>query len=203
VLIRSRNTPGSIFLVSAWYWKYEVQTQLGYYYLFSMGLAAFSNLVAYGIVQIAHHTTWKGWRWLFVIEGAITSLLGLIAFWLLVDFPQSKKNKFLIVEEKELVIARIAADRGTHGVHKVTWRSAGRDLCDWKIWACTYLYMAATIGSYSFSFFLPLILKKSMVFSQTLALGPGYAARFVCRCHVIDLQSFVGWVEDESSFLRY
>lgn len=135
-----------------------------------MGISAFSNILAYGIVQIANHTVWKGWRWIFVIEGAVTCLLGIIAYVYLVDFPNSPKNKFLNEEEKEMVIARLAADRGTNEEHKVTWKSTAESLSDWKVWACTYMYMSGTIGSYAFSFFLPLILKKSMGYSQELSL---------------------------------
>ncbi|KIW98604.1 uncharacterized protein Z519_00265 [Cladophialophora bantiana CBS 173.52] len=49
-IFKAGNTPGSIFLASAWYRRYEVQNRLGFYYLFSMGISAFSNLLAYGIV---------------------------------------------------------------------------------------------------------------------------------------------------------
>lgn len=156
--------------MAAWYRRYEVQLRLGYYYLGSMALSAFSNILAYGLVQIGNHTTWKGWRWLYIIEGVITSLFGILAFFYLVDFPESKKVKFLTEDEKRHVRARLAAERGTHEEHRVTFKSAFEALCDWKVWANTYMYMSATMGSYAFSFFLPIILKKSLGYSQAKAL---------------------------------
>lgn len=177
---RHRNTPGSIFLISSWYRKYEVQSRLGYYYLSSLGLAAFSQLLAYGIIQIGHHTAWNGWRWLYIIEGSATCVLGLAAFFFLIDFPDSPKNKFLSREEKEFVAARLAADRGTNEQHKVTWKSFIAALSDWKVWAYTYIYMTATMGAYAFTFFLPIILRNSLGYSQTksllLAVPPAFCA---------------------------
>jgi len=156
--------------VSAWYRKYEVQLRLGYYYLLSTALAAFSSILAYGLVQIGNDTNWKGWRWLFIIEGAATSLIGILSWFVLVDFPGSPKNKFLTPEEKEIVQARLAAERGANESHQVTLKSAYATICDWKVWACCYMYMTATMGAYAFGFFLPIILKRSMGYSQMMAL---------------------------------
>ena len=143
------NTPGSIFLISAWYRKYEVQKRLAVYFLGSLFIQGFSNIFAYGLVQIGNHTTYKGWRWIYIIEGAITTVLGIIAYFYLVDFPDSPKTKFLTDKEKVFVNERLSWDRGRDEEHKVTWQSMWRDLKDWKIWACAWIYFSATIGTYA------------------------------------------------------
>jgi hypothetical protein len=45
----------------------------------------------------------NGWRWIFIIEGLMTVLLGIAGYWLLVDFPDSKRQNwsFLGPREKE------------------------------------------------------------------------------------------------------
>ena len=45
----------------------------------------------------------NGWRWIFIIEGLMTVLLGIAGYWLLVDFPDSKRQNwsFLGAREKE------------------------------------------------------------------------------------------------------
>ncbi len=160
-----RNTPGSIFLVSAWYRKYEVQKRLAVYFLGSLFVQGFSNIFAYGLVQIGNHTTYKGWRWIYIIEGAITVVLGIIAYVYLIDFPDSRKTMFLSEKEKAFVNDRLSSDRGVNETHKVTWQSIRNDLKDWKVWACAWIYFSATIGTYALGFFLPTILKKSLGFS--------------------------------------
>lgn len=135
-----------------------------------MGLSSFSNILAYGIVKIHTSPFWVGWRWLFIVEGLLTAVLGIIAYIFLVDFPDSPKNKFLTEDEKTMVADRLSAERGIHESYKVTFKSTFMALSDWKLWACTYMYMSAAMGAYAFSFFLPLILKKSLGYSQVLAL---------------------------------
>jgi MFS family permease len=51
----------------------------------------------------------SGWRWIFIIEGVITCLLGIAGYWLLVDFPDSKRDswKFLDAREKAFIVRRI------------------------------------------------------------------------------------------------
>ena len=160
-----RNTPGSIFLVSAWYRKYEVQKRLAVYFLGSLFIQGFSNIFAYGLVQIGNYTTYKGWRWIYIIEGAITAVLGIIAYFRLIDFPDSPKTKFLSEKEKAFVNDRLSWDRGVNETHKVTCQSIREDLKDWKVWACAWIYFSATVGTYALGFFLPTILKKSLGFS--------------------------------------
>lgn len=151
--------------MSAWYRKYEVQKRLAVYFLGSLFIQGFSNIFAYGLVQIGNHTTYKGWRWVYIIEGSITGVLGIIAFFYPVDFPDSPKTKFLSAKEKAFVNERLSWDRGTNEAHKVTWLSIRHDLLDWKVWACAWIYFSATIGTYALGFFLPTILKKSLGFS--------------------------------------
>lgn len=160
-----RNTPGSIFLVSAWYRRYEVQKRLAVYFLGSLFFQGFSNIFAYGLVQIGNHTSYKGWRWIYIIEGTMTALLGIIAYFYLIDFPDSRRTKFLSEKEKAFVNERLSWDRGTNETHKVTWQSMKNDLKDWKVWACAWIYFSATIGTYALGFFLPTILKKGLGFS--------------------------------------
>ncbi len=55
-----------------------------------------------------------GWRWIFILEGLLTCLLGIAGYWLLVDFPDSKRSTWLFLGEKERawICARVNADRG-------------------------------------------------------------------------------------------
>jgi hypothetical protein len=54
--------------------------------------------------------------WIFIIEGIITCLLGILAYFYLVSFPDDEKHKskkfFLNERERQFVVRRINADRG-------------------------------------------------------------------------------------------
>jgi hypothetical protein len=48
-----------------------------------------------------------GWRWIFIIEGILTMVLGVIGYWLLVDFPDAKRSTwaFLGAREREWYVS--------------------------------------------------------------------------------------------------
>ncbi|KAH7018541.1 major facilitator superfamily domain-containing protein [Microdochium trichocladiopsis] len=163
--------PGCIYLIGSWYRKFEVQKRMAIFFMTGSALSAFANILALGLVQISRVHHYKGWRWIYIIEGALTCLLAVVAWFVVVDFPDSHRNKFLSAEEKQLVLARLAIDRG--GVEetreKVTAKIVGQTLADWKVWAFSLMYMAGAVGVYAFLFFLPIILQNGMGFSRELA----------------------------------
>ena len=79
-----------------------------------------------------HTAKVRGWRWIFIIEGAMTMLAGLVAWFFLVDFPQ--KASFLDDYEREHVIQRLNEDRGDGEHDQITTSKILQHLRDPKIW---------------------------------------------------------------------
>jgi MFS family permease len=77
------------------------------FYLASSVSGAFGGLLAYGLVQINYKGR-PGWTWVFIVEGAITVLFGLLAFFILPSSPQSAS--FLKPEEKKYILTRLQED---------------------------------------------------------------------------------------------
>jgi len=74
------------------------------------------------------------WRWIFIIEGAITCVFGIASRFIIIDFPDSPKNTFLTPEEKEFVKSRLSPDH--HIEHeKVTKKVIFVTVMDWKVWS--------------------------------------------------------------------
>ncbi|KAL6228855.1 hypothetical protein BDW75DRAFT_235613 [Aspergillus navahoensis] len=182
--------PGCIYLISSWYTRYEVQRRLGLFYITAIGLNAFGNILAYGLIQISRHTRYKGWRWIFIIEGCLTVAIAVLTWFVLVDFPHSANNSFLSDDQKRLIHARLAQDRGSEEGEKVTWKAVGRSLRDWKVWSFAFIYMGGAVGLSSLLFFIPLILSDGLKFGvegayllsappQVLAAIVGYATSWL------------------------
>ena len=121
-----------------------------------------------------------GWRWIFIIQGLLTCLLGIAGYWLLVDFPDSKRTswKFLGVREREWIISRVQRDRGDAHVPAFNlWGYLGAAK-DWRIWAYAMIFFNTTTVTYALAYFLPIILNSSLGFdvgtSQCL-VAPPYA----------------------------
>jgi MFS family permease len=72
---------------------------------------AFSGLIAAGIKANMDGTRGlRAWRWLFIIEGTLTVVIALSAYFVLPNFPRT--TPWLTEEERELAIWRLEEDVG-------------------------------------------------------------------------------------------
>ncbi|KIW58013.1 hypothetical protein PV05_02565 [Exophiala xenobiotica] len=161
--------PGCIYLISAWYRRYEVQKRIAVFFMTASFLSSFSNILAYGLTQIASNPELDGWKWIFIVEGAITVGLAIMARFIIVDFPESPRNKFLTPDEVRVVTNRLLAERGTAEGGKVSWKVIRETVLDWQVWTIACVYMSGSCGTYGFLFFLPLILRNGLGYSQSLS----------------------------------
>jgi len=122
----------------------------------------------------------NGWSWIFIIEGILTCLLGIAGYWLLVDFPDSKRAtwSFLGEREREWICARVNADRGDVKAQPFTMKAYLQASKDIKVWAYALLFFNTTTVTYALAYFMPLILVGNMGFSVAEAqclVAPPYA----------------------------
>ena len=114
----------------------QVGKRYSFFYIIGCVSSAFGNVLAYGLMQMDGLSNLGGWRWIFIIEGILTCLLAVVAYWLLVDFPDSKRKNWRFLDSHELawVVRKVNADRGdaeTGRFNVVKFLKAG---LDWKIW---------------------------------------------------------------------
>jgi len=85
--------PGCVYLVSCWYVRYEVQKRLAAFYLTSALIGGFSNILAYGLMQMEGLSGIRGWQWIFIIEGLLTITIAIGAWFIIIDFPDKAERK--------------------------------------------------------------------------------------------------------------
>ena len=68
----------------------------------------------------------------FIVEGLLTFVVGIIAKFWVVDWPETAK--FLNNEERALLIARLAADSGDATMDRLGKAVTKRVMKDWKIY---------------------------------------------------------------------
>jgi MFS family permease len=173
--------PGCAYLMSTWYSRYELQKRYSIFYLIGSGASAFAGILAYGLMQMSGLAGLKGWRWIFIMEGVITCLLGIAGYFLLVDFPDQAKGswKFLNDKEVDFVVARIENDRADTQAPEFNLRAYIKNAADLKVWGFASLFGLCTITSYAIAYFLPIILMTGMGFDVAAAqclVAPPYAA---------------------------
>ncbi|KAJ5819061.1 hypothetical protein N7474_004652 [Penicillium riverlandense] len=103
--------PGCLYFLSAWYTRKELGFRTAALYSGSLISGAFSGLIAAGITGGMDGVKGlRAWRWLFIIEGAITIVVAFISIWVLPNFPRT--TPWLSDEEKELAAWRLEEDIG-------------------------------------------------------------------------------------------
>lgn len=142
--------------------------------------SAFAGILAYGLMQMEGLAGLGGWRWIFIIEGVLTCLIGIAGYWLLVDFPDSKRVSWSFLGERERawICARVEADRGDAKVLPFNWANFMGAGLDWKIWAYALIFFNTTTITYALAYFLPIILTRNMGFSvgaSQCLVAPPYA----------------------------
>lgn len=134
--------PGCAYLLSTWYPRYELQKRAAVFYLIGSMASAISGILAYGLMQI-NAGGLAGWRWIFITEGLLTCVAGMIGYFLIVDFPEnaSKSWNFLTEKESAFVVARIQQDRHDAVVEPFSIGSYLKNALDLKVWGFASLFM--------------------------------------------------------------
>lgn len=107
---------------------------------FSMATAAgaFGGLLARGISEMDGIGGRGGWAWIFILEGIITFLVAVWAYWAFQDYPDTAK--FINDSERKEIQRRLDDDRGSLAdeYHPKFVRQA---FLDWKVYAHCFNFL--------------------------------------------------------------
>lgn len=143
--------------------------------------SAVGGLIAAGIIgNMDGVGGYPAWRWLFLIEGAVTILAAFPAFWLLPNYPTT--TTWLSETERALAAYRLAleADNEEDEVKGSVWKGAKQCFGDPKVWLLVLIQSCATIGM-SFTYFFPSIV-QTLGYPRVptlLLTAPPYFAAFL------------------------
>ncbi|KAJ7917548.1 MFS general substrate transporter [Mycena leptocephala] len=150
---------GLTYIISRYYRRTELVMRIGIFFGVSTPLAgAFGGLLASGLLHVGDIGTVKSWRKIFLIEGIITTGIGLICFIIIPTDPQH--TRMLTAEEKALALARIDADQvvRTHGrkeptTFRLIWKSFNINTT-----LCMLRYLMGNISFQGLSLFMPTVI---------------------------------------------
>jgi len=57
--------------MSTWYQRYEMGKRYASFYLVGCVASAFGGILAFGLMQMDGVANYRGWRWIFIIEGIV------------------------------------------------------------------------------------------------------------------------------------
>lgn len=143
--------PGAVFIIGTWYRQYETGRRISIFYMASLISSGFGPILAYvlSLISVGDGIYTQGWRWvsqtaglfdtfgiltrkkIFIIEGIVTVVAGLVSPFFLIEFPE--KVKFLNEREKHIALERVATEKQDMEIVHPTIKEAMAMLLDWRL----------------------------------------------------------------------
>lgn len=160
--------PGLTYLISTWYPRREQQLRFAFLQAGEVSVLATGNLVNFGLNHLHGKAGLAGWRWMYLVQGLITCVLGVVTYWWMIDFPENAREsfKFLTIQESDFAAQRIQDDREDLKPEEFSWIRILECFKDVKIYGFGCLFFLLNLVSTALSYFLPIILQGGMGFDS-------------------------------------
>ncbi|OTB17788.1 hypothetical protein K445DRAFT_315540 [Daldinia sp. EC12] len=164
--------PGLTYLISTWYPRKEQQTRFAFLQTGEVIILATGSIVNFGLNQLDGKGGIAGWRYMFLVQGLISIVIGFMTYFWMVDFPEEAHRSFwfLTPEEQELAVARINADRKDVEPDPFSWGKVFVHARDPKVYGFACMFFLLNLVSTALSYFLPIILQSGMGFDENQSI---------------------------------
>ncbi|MCJ1295083.1 hypothetical protein MMC34_006644 [Xylographa carneopallida] len=149
---------GALLLISSWYKPSEIAPRVAIMYCGNTVANGFGGMLAAGVLSgLDGSAGIAGWRRLYIIEGAGTMFIGILAFFLLPNFPRSGPKRWLTEQEQHYAEFRLAPTVNNE-VDEVGGIKAGlKDaVSDVKVWALVFIQICI-LSLQTWTYFFPTI----------------------------------------------
>ncbi|KIW10903.1 hypothetical protein PV08_10202 [Exophiala spinifera] len=150
--------PGMTIYLTVFYTKRQLALRVGYLFVSAAIAGSVGGLLAYGIGFMDGVQGYSGWRWIFIIEGLPTFVLGIAVYFWLADEPETAY--YLSTEERQLMVIQKRRHVGHTAsgdlLHKEDVYKAFKD---WKVWMFAAGQFGVDTVLYGYSTFLPSIIR--------------------------------------------
>ncbi|KAF2725452.1 MFS general substrate transporter [Polychaeton citri CBS 116435] len=159
--------PGALYILSIFYNRKEIATRISILYTGNILATAFAGLIAAGIFNgLGGAGGLAGWRWFFIILGAVTFVVAIGAAFVLPDEPLN--TRWLTPEERQLAHARIQADTVGAAAEQTTFKGLLDAAKDPKLWLFAFM-QHMHLAANGFKNYFPTAV-ETLGFSQTITL---------------------------------
>ena len=147
-----------------WHCRHEAQFRQALLFSAASVAGAFSGLLAFGIAKMDGVGNLEGWRWIFILEGILTTIVAVLTFFTLYDFPETAG--FLTEEQRAFVVFRLKhqGHQKDGNVRVAQDDSLKRSqvratFLNWQVYLSILVYWGIVAPLYGISFFLPTIIR--------------------------------------------
>jgi ACS family tartrate transporter-like MFS transporter len=148
--------PGMIFYLTRWYPKREHGLAVARFMTAVPAAGLLGSFISSKILAMQPLISLAPWKWLFIITGSPSVLLGFVVLLYLPDGPADAK--WLSADEKELVVSRLQEQQRPQAEKVSVFQAVLQSVLDLRVWLLALLYFSLTLGMYGFQLWLPQII---------------------------------------------
>jgi MFS transporter, ACS family, tartrate transporter len=185
--------PGVVVYLSHWF-LHEDRAKATSNFMGAIPLSSVLGSPLAGLILGYEWLGWKGWRWLFVIEGLPVVLLGIVAYFFLTDWP--KDANWLSSDQRRWIEQMLDEQQIASTSERATIAEALRSA---TVRTLAMSLFFAYILTYTFVFWFPTILKRHSGLSD-FHVGMLGALPFVAYFLAMQIG---GWHSDKTSERRW
>lgn len=154
--------PGMVYYFTFWYKGQEIGSRIAFLFSSAAIAGCIGGVLAYGILQMNGVAGLEGWRWLFIIEGLPSVILGAITWFYLPHLPDpTKPSRWFTQEQLRFAQDRLRNDPSSNvGPSKFDAKQFTSTLRNHRVWTFAFCYFALSTPLYCISFFLPAIINS-------------------------------------------
>jgi len=125
--------PGAVYIISSFYTRKEIATRIAILYTGNIAATAFAGLIAAGVFHGMDDLAGiAGWKWLFILQGLITAIIGVAGWFILPNMPLD--TWWLNEEERQLAYNRVKLDITDNKGEVSVWAGLRQALSDPMVW---------------------------------------------------------------------
>ncbi|KAK9452719.1 major facilitator superfamily domain-containing protein [Dipodascopsis uninucleata] len=170
--------------LSYFYTSVELPVRLAYFWAAMTVSEIIAAFMGFGILHMRGVHGQEGWRWLFLIEGAITCAIGVLSSLLMPPSPtQTKswfrgKNGWFSEREEKIIVNRVLREEPTksrmHNRQPLDWGMFWKSLTDYDLWPIYIIGLVFQIPTSPVSTYQTLTLRSLgfTTFQTTLMVLP-------------------------------
>ncbi|CAO1629429.1 unnamed protein product [Parajaminaea phylloscopi] len=148
--------PGTVYIFSQWYQRKERVVRVCFFFSAAAVAGAFGGVLAYGIGKMDGVGGRRGWQWIFILEGLLTCVVAVGAFFTIPNYPT--KTKWFSPRELEILHDRLARDSDALELENFNWSGVRQAVTDVKVYLYCFLFGGMSFALYTISLFLPTII---------------------------------------------
>ncbi|EPF70992.1 MFS transporter [Acinetobacter rudis] len=185
--------PGVILFLTYWFPSAYRGQAYGWYYLGVPLALMLGGPFSGWLLETESNFALKNWQWMFLVQGSMTVIVGVVGYFILVSQPNDAK--WLNDEEKKLLNSALYSDQQQAVLATGSLKSV---LSDWRVWRFVLIYFSIQMSVYGVLFYLPT--KLSLILNQPVGLEVGLYSAVPWLVVLISLPLLTRWADRKANW---